>query len=706
MTDSKKLDELLINATESDNSEILSKIISILSLNEKQITKDIKDGLSMIIESWQQDPFNSPNKTRFLIEISQFFNENFQELRSVLPAAVKKTLPAGINKTTAIKILKIRDENITLSTVHYRYHNLLELKADRFFYNIDSTTWGILGKLDWITGTINLLKLNGTTLQEVDISLILDQIYIYDNKIKIDTLLKTSKLPSSDKLLETLITNTYSSTDKELMKKSLFFLFVPAKMNPAVFNKWLSASTVQKDPDSTEKAISLKNARSINELNIFIKQHASFTIKQDSITKITTIFNIIKPTNAIKDFILWAETICLIAKELTSENIRSIVPDNDTIRNIIWPAHDELDGSYGMELWCQLKAGMLPVWAYITETIKGTDYLTNLCLCLPWRAWKGVTSQLEIKDLELIFTQTSRLSNPEALLWIWRNRQKLSGNITNKLNHVNFFAAISRESDGAIWQAAEKGLKTLVQDNDDFQDHLLKKDDEQNILEFLDRLNSTNAFTAIEKQSLIVKLSRKIPILKTLFESGKAKKITKSASENSEQQPKDEIFITSIKSFNEKIEELNDIINVQVPENTKAIAVARAHGDLRENAEYAAAKERQKYLNEHRAILEMRIAKTRPTDFTDFIVSDKVIVGSTVYLKHENGKIEIYHILGAWDSVPEKKYISYETELGKILIGRKEGDKVTLPGDITCVIDKISSLSDKIRNALSASSEA
>ena len=159
MTESKKLDELLITATESDNPEILSEIISILSSNEKSITKEIKDGLSMIIESWQLDPFNSPNKTRFLIEVSRFFNENFSELRSVLPAAVKKTLPAGINKATAVKILRIRNDNTTLSNFYYRYHNLLELKADRFFYNANSTIWGILGKLDWITGTVALLKL-------------------------------------------------------------------------------------------------------------------------------------------------------------------------------------------------------------------------------------------------------------------------------------------------------------------------------------------------------------------------------------------------------------------------------------------------------------------------------------------------------------------------------------------------------------------
>ncbi len=700
MTENKQLDQLLISATESDDSKILAEIISILSSQEESITQDIEDGLSMIIESWQMNPFNSPNKTRFLIDISRFFKKSFPELRSVLPAAVKKVLPTGINKTTAIKILRIRDENTTLSNFYFRYLNLLELKTNRFFYNANSTTWGIIGKLDWITGTVSLLKLNGTALQEVDISLILDQIYIFDSKVNVSELLKASKLPSSNKLIDTLTANTYTSINKDIIKKSLFYLFVPEKMNPATFNKWLNTSTTKNNNDSSKQVPSPENARSVSELNILIKQHVSFTVAKESISKIAVIFNNIKPINPIKDYILWAETICLTSKRLTSDEIQLVVPQNDVVRKIIWPAYSELDHSIGMEIWCQLKAGMLPAWANITEIIKGTDYLTSLCLYLPWRDWKSITSQLSIKDLEKTFTMTTRLSNPEALLWIWKNRNKISDTLLKRLNQINYFSAISRGFEGAIWLAAEKELKTLIQENNEFQNHILKKGNEQNFIVFLEKLNSTDSFSTIEKQSIIVKLSRKHPILKQIFESGKIKKITPSPSKDEENRTTDEIYITSIKSFNEKMKELNNIINVLVPENTQAIAVARAHGDLRENAEYAAAKERQKYLNEHRAMLEIRMAVTRPTDFSDITVSDKVIVGSTVHLKYDDSKIDIYHILGAWDSVPEKKYISYETELGKILIGKKAGVSVILPGNVTCTIEKIFPLPEEIRKAL------
>ena len=591
MTEKKQIDELLITATESDNPEILSDIVSALSTNKEALTENIKDGLSMIIESWQAAPFNSPNKTRFIIEISQFFNTNFPELRSVLPAAIKKTLPAGINKTTAIKALKIRDENTSLSNFYLRYLNLLELKPNSFFYNISSTTWGIIGKLDWITGTVALLKLNGTTSQEVDLSVILEQIYIFDSGIKLNALLKTSKIPSPDKLLDILTTSAFTSTNKEIIKKALFFLFVPEKMNPATFNKWLNSSTVKKNSDPSDKALSPDKARSVSELNIFIKQHTSFTIEPSSIPKIAAVFNTIKPINSIRDYILWVETICLISKALTSDEILTIIPQNNKVRSMIWPTPAELDESIGMEIWCQLKAGVLPAWANITKIVNGTDYLMTICLYLPWRDWKAITSILNMKDLEKVFTMTTRLSNPEALLWIWKNRQKASETIIKKLNLLNFFSAISRGMDGAIWQAAVKELKALIQDNSEFQSYILKKGDEKSFIVFLDKLNTTDSFTTTERQSIIIKLSRKHPILKTLFESGKVKKIENSSSKDEEIRKTEEIYITSIKSFNEKMKELNDIINVQVPENTQAIAVARAHGDLRENAEYAAAKE-------------------------------------------------------------------------------------------------------------------
>ena len=701
MSANKQLDELLISATESDNADILSQIITILSKSEKPLANNIKDGLLMIVESWQLEPFTSPNKANFLIEITQFFDDKFQELRAVLPSVMKKTLPAGVNKTTAIKALKIRNEDTTLSKFYLRYKNLIELKAERFFYNTSSSIWGIIGKTDWITGSLTLLKLNGTILREVELPLILDQIYIFDSKLKLDTALKAKKLISSDELRKKLNDTSYTTADKNAEKKALFSLFVPEKMAPAAFNKWWNASTNAAGSSSTKKIASLESCRSTNELSIFIKENPSFSVTDDCIPKLSKLFNNIKPTSLPKDYIQWAETISLISKTLSSEQIMTILPQDSRVKEIIWPDLDNLDNNIiWMNIWCQIRVGFLPVWAKITELAKEPSYLTELALELPWRCWRSIAAQVKTEDLERRISAMTRLSNPESLLWVWRNKEKLSDALTKRLNHTNYFFALGREADIAIWEESKKELKKLIEENAEFQNHILKANNESTIMDFLEKLNHSTCFKTSEKQSLIVRLSRKYPIFKKIFESGKAKKILQPSSKDKKKQKKDERYITSEKSFNEKINELKDLINVQIPENTEAIATARAHGDLRENAEYAAAKERQKYLNGHRLLLEVRIAKTEPTDFSDITVTDKIIVGSTVCLKYDDNNTDIYHILGAWDSVPEKHLVSYETQLGKALIGKKIGETVKLPGDVKCTIKKITPLSEEIRKNL------
>ena len=704
MTLEKQLDGLLISATESDHQEILSEIITALENRKKPLSENIKDGLSMIIETWQTAPNSSPNTAKFLIEIAQFFDNKFRELRSVLPTVIKKTLPPGINKATAIKALKIRDENTSLSKFYIHYKNLTELKPERFFYNTNSEIWGKIEKIDWMMGTIILSKLDGTKLQEVELPIIIDQICIFDSRLEINNLPKTSKLPASQELIDKLTNNAYSPISKNIIRRSLLGLLVPDKIKLDAFEKWWkdSADDDASTPDNAKIKSSLEACRSINELNLFIKNTSSCSITADNnIEKLSKLFNIIKPTNSVKDYIFWAETLCLVSNHLPAEKVMTILPENKKVIDTIWPdLTEEAINSIWIETWCQLKVGLLPSWTNITEIAKGANYLAELCLYAPWRCWKSITTGLKIESIEDRLLSTMRLSNPEALLWIWKNRQKLSAQLTNKLNHANLFSALARKTGIAIWEEAKKELKKLIQDNAEFQNVILQDNNEKIIIDFLERLNLSTSFATAEKQSLIVKLSRKYPIFKKIFESGKAKRIILSASKDKAKQTKREVHITSPKSYNEKIAELNDITNVQIPENTRAIATARAHGDLRENAEYAAAKERQKYLNEHRAMLEIGIATTQPTDFSDIKVSDRIVAGSSIHLKLEDGKIDVYHILGAWDSNPDKNYVSYETKLGKTLINKKLGDPIILPGGKTCIIEKITPIPENVRKDL------
>jgi len=115
------------------------------------------------------------------------------------------------------------------------------------------------------------------------------------------------------------------------------------------------------------------------------------------------------------------------------------------------------------------------------------------------------------------------------------------------------------------------------------------------------------------------------------------------------------------------------------PEIISAIAEARSHGDLKENAEYHAAKEQQSH-NEGR-IVEINdiIARANVIDITKILNDGKVIFGSTVYLTNldTNEKID-YKIVGKDEADIKKKLIYFKSPIGKGLIGKNKGDLVKI----------------------------
>ena len=127
-------------------------------------------------------------------------------------------------------------------------------------------------------------------------------------------------------------------------------------------------------------------------------------------------------------------------------------------------------------------------------------------------------------------------------------------------------------------------------------------------------------------------------------------------------------------------EELDRLKHVERHAIIKAIAEARAHGDLSENAEYHAAREKQGFIEGRIAELE---AKVGAADVIDAPTSgDRVTFGSTVLLEDEAGKEVRYQIVGSDEADPKSGKISVLAPLARTLIGKKVGDTVTaqLPG--------------------------
>jgi len=130
----------------------------------------------------------------------------------------------------------------------------------------------------------------------------------------------------------------------------------------------------------------------------------------------------------------------------------------------------------------------------------------------------------------------------------------------------------------------------------------------------------------------------------------------------------------------EKIKkELEELKNIKRPKIVKAIAEARGHGDLKENAEYHAAKEEQSK-NEGRIVeINNLIATANVIDVTKFDKNDKVIFGSTVSLIDlENSKKKTYKIVGQDEADVQKNYIYFRSPIGKALIGKNKEDLITV----------------------------
>jgi len=125
--------------------------------------------------------------------------------------------------------------------------------------------------------------------------------------------------------------------------------------------------------------------------------------------------------------------------------------------------------------------------------------------------------------------------------------------------------------------------------------------------------------------------------------------------------------------------ELEELKNIKRPKIVKAIAEARGHGDLKENAEYHAAKEEQAKTEGRIIEINDLIARANVIDVTKLEKKDNVIFGSTVYLINlENNEKKTYKIVGKDEADMTKNYIYFRSPIGKALIGQKKKKLVTV----------------------------
>ena len=125
--------------------------------------------------------------------------------------------------------------------------------------------------------------------------------------------------------------------------------------------------------------------------------------------------------------------------------------------------------------------------------------------------------------------------------------------------------------------------------------------------------------------------------------------------------------------------ELDNLKNVKRPQIVKAIAEARSHGDLKENAEYHAAKEQQGLIESRIRDIESKLANSQIIDVSDIEPTGKVIFGTTVEIQDlKDSNLTSYKIVGEDEADAKLSKISVNSPLARSLIGKSEGDLINL----------------------------
>ena len=202
----------------------------------------------------------------------------------------------------------------------------------------------------------------------------------------------------------------------------------------------------------------------------------------------------------------------------------------------------------------------------------------------------------------------------------------------------------------------------ILSDDPDLIADLLSTADPETSRDLANTLMLNQGFEELTKKSLLARFIKIFPSIQSLV-AGDA-------------EGKEEALLVSRESYERRRAEYDEIVSVKIPENSKAIATAREHGDLKENSEYKMAKQDQTVLMAQKSQLEKDLEIARITDFSES-VADQVGVGSIVSLKNlGNDQAITYKVMGAWDSDPDNFVIAYKTPLGQALLGKRVGEEV------------------------------
>ncbi len=302
------------------------------------------------------------------------------------------------------------------------------------------------------------------------------------------------------------------------------------------------------------------------------------------------------------------------------------------------------------------------------ESAFGNEWIAKIVTVFDQVGARGVTEIARIlnehngipKLMEHLGSALARRAlGPDALIWVCRERNASSVSVFGADVGASILNLLENDhlSDGP---RKTSRLQTLLNDDKALLSDLVKNMDLNEAKNFARRMLDCPVFGDLEKKSLMARIIKVRPETVELVSGQNAAK-------------REEPLLVSWESLEKKKEELQELIRVKIPQNREDVKIAKSYGDLRENFEYKSAKDLEKYLNHRRTALEREISNARGTDFKG-ADTKTVNIGTIIVLADDKGAEQTITVLGAWDSTPEKKEVSYLSDVGKALMGLSVGD--------------------------------
>jgi len=601
-------------------------------------------------------------------------------LRDFLTAAARRQFADYLDPAGMIAAIGVLERGLTMKTVWRRWCIFSELREGLICCH-SAHGKGTIREID---GFANELNITFERPQSLPLGMAMESVVFVRSGSVVDKLLRGSlkvtslagQLDTEDQLLASLL----SSEDNAGAFLPTLLGNDYAKLTAQAASKSASKSAAGTGAASDRD---WDEARSLAELVELLRKTKSIAVSDTSPDAARALLS---PSADREDY---AEQFCEAVTRIWIQ-----CPDTawlhgilaDLAPNVVTWQDDELF----VRVTDRMPGRLTPSWLIATVQTLGAERLASLTLGLPLRLWGSVEKALApVPDGAEVLLHTVLDAvgqgdvSADPAVWLWKSKRP-ERQILADPNLL--FRILARTVSGSHIRAA-KDLRRLVMETDDFQRFALRNGDPAAVTAMVNCARHLTVLSSGERQSLLVRIVRLFPKAKPLVEQKQKVIATKALAR-----------LTSMRSYEVRRRELQEIINVKIPENSRAIAHARSYGDLRENAEYKAAKEEQAYLGARRAELEEDLAEVMSTDFGDVHIDGTVVPGCTVSLEYPEGERREFHVLGLWDSDPSKSMISYDTPLGQILVGTRVGDQATVPSGDVVTVAEVSALTEELQH--------